>query len=55
LNVKVETFWQTNIGLWVIKVTNESNEQIGILTYATDEKEANIEVKRIKKLYKEAE
>jgi len=50
VKIKVETFYQDNIGLWVIIATNEAREQIGKLTYATDEKEANMEVERVRKI-----
>lgn len=48
--VIVKTYYQSNIGLWVIIAKDENGEQIGKLTYATNEEEANKEIKRIRKL-----
>jgi hypothetical protein len=50
--ITVEKYHKKDIGLWVIIAKNESGEQVGKLTYATNEEEANKEVKRIQEYHK---
>ena len=53
--ISVSTFYQENIGLWVIIAKDVTGEQIGELTYATDKQEAYLEVERITQKLKETQ